>query len=245
MEEIFYEIFQGLPRQGPGNDRSTTQAIRLIDTIPSQAVILDIGCGTGAQTFQLAHQLGGTIYALDNHSSFLKQLYERAGELGYADTIIPVEGEMDNLSFPTGTFDLIWAEGSICIMGFRDGLRYLKPFLKKNGYLAVTEISWFRNEQPQELIDFWEQEYSEMTSVDGNLSIIDEAGYQLVDYFHLAPVAWWDEYYIPLEKRLVHLRQKYLENENALESIEFVQLEINMYRKYPDFYGYVFYIMKN
>ena len=66
----------------------------------------------------------------------------------------------------------------------------------------------------------------------------------MIDYFILSPVAWWDNFYIPLEKRLSMLRKKYLENDQALELIEFVQLEIDLYRKYPEYYGYVFYIMQ-
>lgn len=244
MEDIFYDIFMGLPRQGPGNEYSTNQAIHLIKDLPVQTNILDIGCGTGTQTFQLAYNLGGTIYALDNHKPYLELLRQKANQLGYSDSVIPVYGEMNQLEFMPGYFDVIWAEGSIYIMGFDNGLNYLKPFLKDTGYLAVTEITWLRNNQPKELLAFWEQEYAAMTSLEGNLKTIEQAGYDLVDYFNLAPVAWWDDFYTPLENRLVKMREKYIENESALETIEFVQLEIDLYRKYPDFYGYVFYIMK-
>lgn len=244
MEDIFYDIFMGLPRQGPGNEYSTNQAIHLIKDLPVQTNILDIGCGTGTQTFQLAYNLGGTIYALDNHKPYLELLRQKANQLGYSDSVIPVYGEMNQLEFMPGYFDVIWAEGSIYIMGFDNGLNYLKPFLKDTGYLAVTEITWLRNNQPKELLAFWEQEYAAMTSLEGNLKTIEQAGYDLVDYFNLAPVAWWDDFYTPLEERLATMREKYIENESALETIEFVQLEIDLYRKYPDFYGYVFYIMK-
>lgn len=244
MEEVFYDLYQGLPRQGPGNDRSTVRAIKLVGQLPDQPMILDLGCGTGFQTFQLAHQLGGKIYALDNYPPYLAQVEENAKKQGLDQVIEPVIGDMGNLNFPAAYFDLIWAEGSIYIMGFKDGLKYIKPFLKLDGYVAVSEICWLKNDQPDELVDFWNQEYSSMNTTEGNIEIIRKLNYTLIDYFILSPTAWWDSYYIPLENRLIEMREKYLENESALELIEFVQLEIDMYRKYPDFYGYVFFIMR-
>ena len=244
MEEIFYDIFKGLPRQGPGNIQSTKKAIDLIDHLPAHPNILDLGCGTGTQTFQLAHHLGGSIVALDNHAPYLRQLTDNAEKLGYTESIQTVRGDMHSLTFSPESFDLIWSEGAIYIMGFREGLNYLKTFLKNAGYLAVTEISWLKNSQPPHLIDFWEQEYAAMNTIDGNLEIIRDLGYNLIDYFILSPLAWWDNFYTPLENRLVQMRKKYIENDQALELVEFVQLEIDLYRKYPEFYGYVFYIMK-
>lgn len=244
MEEIFYDIFNDLPRQGPGDKQSTRKAINLIETNNLHPRILDIGCGTGMQTFELAHQIGGEIFAVDNNDAYLNELTQRASKFGYTDNIQVLNENMNNLPFPEKYFDLIWAEGSIYIMGFGSGLKYLQTFLKKNGYIAATEISWLRDEQPQTLKDFWRQEYAEMHTVEENEAMIRECGYHLVESFVLPSSAWWDNFYNPLEKRLRQMRIKYLDNDQALELVEFVQLEIDLYRKYPDFYGYVFYIMQ-
>ena len=40
------------------------------------------------------------------------------------------------------------------------------------------------------------------------------------------------------------LRDKYKDNKEALERIYKTQSEIDLYRKYSDYYGYVFYIFK-
>ncbi|MEZ5335151.1 MAG: hypothetical protein R2741_07905 [Methanolobus sp.] len=35
-------------------------------------------------------------------------------------------------------FDVIWAEGSIFILGLEKGISYWKQFLKDGGYMALT-----------------------------------------------------------------------------------------------------------
>jgi hypothetical protein len=56
--------------------------------------------------------------------------------------------------------------------------------------------------------------------------------------------AWWNDYYTPLEKKLPPLREKYKDDSAALARIEDTQQEINLYRKYSDCYGYVFYVLQ-
>ncbi|MEZ5082992.1 MAG: class I SAM-dependent methyltransferase [Bacteroidales bacterium] len=245
MVDIFYEIFSDLPRARPWKSNLYTRAAKLAKAIPMEPMILDVGCGTGKQTMELANYFGGKIVALDNHEPFLNILNKKAKTLGYNKLISTMNCDMGNMPFTDKSFDLIWAEGSIFIIGFKKGLHDWKRLLKEKAYLAISEISWLKNNPPHELKEFFGKEYPGMSSIDQNVQMIKDEGYKLLDYFVLAPIAWWEDYYIPLEKRLESLRKKYFENESELELIEFVQLEIDFYRKYPDVYGYVFYIMQN
>jgi ubiquinone/menaquinone biosynthesis C-methylase UbiE len=220
------------------------KAIGLSKDLPAHPIILDVGCGTGAQTIQLAHHIGGSIFALDNHKPYLDILRQKADKLGFGDCIQTIHGDMHNLPFTTGYFDLIWSEGAIYTMGFKEGLNYLKKFLKPSGYLAVSEISWLSDSLPSDLLAFWKQEYAAITPIKTTLKTIKEAGYEMIDYFILPESDWWDDFYRPLEKNILLLRKKYHENEHILEMIEYLQLEIDLYRKYPDLYGYVFYVLK-
>ncbi|MEZ4750469.1 MAG: class I SAM-dependent methyltransferase [Bdellovibrionota bacterium] len=72
--EIFFEIHSNLAQEGPGSNRSTLKALRLLDLPAKPLTVLDIGCGPGRQTFALAEALDGTLYALDNHEPYLTQL---------------------------------------------------------------------------------------------------------------------------------------------------------------------------
>lgn len=48
---------------------------------------------------------------------------------------------MFELPFSANTFDIIWSEGAIFIIGFEQGLREWKPFLKLGGYLVLSELA--------------------------------------------------------------------------------------------------------
>jgi hypothetical protein len=42
MDEIFFEIFESLPRQGPGDRASTEKAFRPLEGLPERPDILDL-----------------------------------------------------------------------------------------------------------------------------------------------------------------------------------------------------------
>ena len=243
-EEIFFEIHQGNPREGPGSFEATRKAYSALSNLPDKPIILDIGCGPGQQTIDLAALSAGSIYAIDNHEPFLKNLQTRVDQKGLAHRVFPQAGDMTALPFEQAYFDIIWAEGSIYIMGFEKGLAAWQPYLKPAGYMAITEISWLKDKPPPELIRFWDAAYPALQDQDGNIAIIQRAGYNLIDHFVLPPEAWWDDYYSPIENKLPILKTKYQTDAEALEVIANEQLEIDLYRKYSDYYGYVFYIMQ-
>ena len=84
----------------------------------------------------------------------------------------------------------------------------------------------------------------EQVRMEDNLKIIREAGYEEVDHFILPESSWWEFYYHPMEKRIGLLRQKYKGDEAANKQLDENQQEIEMYRRYSSWYGYVFYVMQ-
>jgi len=243
--QIFFEIHQDLPREGPGDSESTLKAFSMLAHLPRHARILDIGCGPGAQTLDLLSLGDGNIVAVDNHQPFLDQLAERTAQRGLSDRVTLVNGDMFNLDFEEGAFDLIWAEGSIFIIGFENGLRKWKPLLKQDGYLAATEAAWLRPDPPEELQGFWREEYPAIQDIEANLRVITErAGYRHIAHFTLPKSAWWTDYYEPIERKLPILWEKYKDDDEALPVLEMHQREIDLYRKYSDYYGYVFFLMQ-
>lgn len=142
------------------------------------------------------------------------------------------------------TFDLIWAEGSLYIMGFSKGLAACYDLLAPNGLLAVSELCWLRPNPPTECQEFFHNEYPAMVDIETNLTTIKSCGYEVLGHFTLPESSWWVSYYHPLENRLQSLRKKYTSDPKKINVIESVQMEIEIYRKYSSYYGYEFYLMQ-
>jgi SAM-dependent methyltransferase len=120
--EYFYELICGLPRGGPGDNQSTRKAFGYLKNLPSEPLILDLGCGPGMQTLELAKISNRTIIALDNYQPFLDILMHNATQEGLAGKISPKNQSMLEMDFKNNTFDVIWSEGALYFIGFQNGL---------------------------------------------------------------------------------------------------------------------------
>jgi len=241
--KIFFDIHKDLPREGSGRDEYTQKAFEMIPPI-KQPKILDIGCGPGLQTIKLAELTDGEIIGTDIHQPYLDQLEKNAKTHNLTHRIKAINKSMTEMDFPKENFDIIWAEGSIFIIGFEQGLREWKKFIKKNGYLAVHEMTWLKDNPPKEISDYWERVYPYITTIEDNLSIIEKCGYKVLGHFPLPEDAWCELYYNPLQNRLNELKIKYKDNPKALDMIKEQQLEIDLFKKYNAWYGSVFYVMQ-
>jgi SAM-dependent methyltransferase len=242
--EYFYELFEALPRGGPGNNKSTRKAFNTIPKRPEQPLILDIGCGPGVQTIELAKLSNGRIIALDIHQAFLDKLIRNAKEEGLLDHIVPTNISMLEMDFEENTFDIIWSEGALYFLGFQNGLRRCHQLLKNDGFLAVTEIVYLVNNPPAPLIQYFEKEYPDIKPVKDKIDLIQNERFHLITNFTLPESSWLDNFYLPMEEELTRLNKKYQSNEIALGVFEEMKNEINLYKKFSDFYGYEFFIMR-
>ncbi len=241
---VFFEIHRDLPREGPGDSASTKRAFALLPDLGADPLILDVGCGPGMQTVDLATLSGGRIVAVDNHLPFLLQLRERAAAAGLTERIRAVAGDMNALPFRDGTFPLIWAEGSVFVIGLEKALSAWRPLLGEPGCIALTDVAWLRSDPPEEARRFWGEEYPAIAETGALIAMIRRAGYRLIDHFTLPESAWWDHHYAPLAKRLPALREKHAHDPRALAVVQSHEREIDIYRRYSDSYGYVFFVMQ-
>jgi len=243
-EKVFFEIHSDLPREAPGSAASTRAAFALVSGLPRAPLVVDMGCGPGAQTLELTCLTKGKILAVDTHSPYLERLLADAKRGGVSEQIQVLEQDMGALELEAGTVDLVWAEGAAYVLGFEKALRTWRPLLKPKGSLAATELCWLEPQPPQEVRDFWGQNYPAMTNIESNLEIIRKAGYEVIGNRQLPETDWWESYYTPMECRLDKLAERYRADSEALAVIESQRDEIDLYRKYSRFFGYVFYVMQ-
>jgi ubiquinone/menaquinone biosynthesis C-methylase UbiE len=185
--------------------------------------ILDIGCGSGAPTIELARLSGGEIIGIDTDQSSLDQLNRKIDEEGFSNRAKAVKLSIFDMDFPDESFDVIWSEGSIPAIGFEKGLNEWRRLLKPNGFLVI-------HDEVQNMLD--------------RLSRMPSLGYRLVGYFSLPEDAWWTEFYRPLERRIDDLRGKCGNDPEALKLLRKFQNEIDMVKGNPRMFASAFCIVQ-
>lgn len=238
---VFFDVHSDLPREGPGDEASLRRALGFVGDLPPQPRVLDIACGPGGQTLDLAQALpNAEITAFDLHAPFVARLKTRAQDLGLERRIHAHVADMTAIPMEFGTFDLIWCEGAAYNMGVPEALKAWHGLLNPGGKIAFSEAVWLRNDAPPELQKFWKDEYPAMQTVDGCRQWVVDAGYTVLGEFVLPDAAWWTHYYTPMEKRVGMLLETYKDDPVGLSVVRECADEIEFHRTYGSYYGYTF-----
>jgi len=200
----------------------TRKAFRMLPQMDKPR-ILDIGCGSGISTLELARLSQGEIIGIDIDQPALDRFTRRIKEAGLTDRVRAVNCSMFDMDFAEASFDIIWSEGSIYAIGFERGLREWRRFLKPGGFIVV---------------------HDEQGNVKEKLEQISNCGYELLGYFILSEETWRSEYFSPLEKLIAESRTRYTDDTKILEELDQAQGELDMFKKYPERNISVCFVMK-
>jgi ubiquinone/menaquinone biosynthesis C-methylase UbiE len=242
--KMIYDYFSNTERQGPGNPAITLKALSFIEGLTDKSKIADIGCGTGGQTMVLAQNTQSEITGIELWKDFVNQFNQNAKEKNLNYRVKGIVGDMTNLPFQEEEMDLIWSEGAIYNIGFERGLTEWRKFLKQGGYIAVTENTWFTEERPAEIQEFWEKAYPEIDTIPNKVAQMQKAGYLPVAIFFVPEKCWADYYQIQHPKMYKSFLQKYAGNKAAEEFVAAQKYEAELFNKYKAYFGYMFYIGK-
>jgi len=239
------DIYRPMHRQGPGSRAATVRALEIAGLGGEKGLrIADIGCGTGASSVILAQLLEADVVAVDFLPPLLDELMIRASQEGLADQITTIEASMEQLPFTDGEFDVLWSEGAIYNMGFREGVQAWLRFLKPGGVLVVSEITWTTAERPREIDEFWMQEYPQIDVASAKIEVLEQAGYSPQGYFVLPEDCWTMEFYGPLEERLADVEQQHGSLPEVQQLVAAQRAEIDLYRRYGQYFGYGMYVAR-
>jgi len=219
-EETILQTYKDLLREGLS--KYTRKAFHMLPKL-DKPYILDVGCGSGVPAMELARLSNGEIVGSDINQDLLDILARKIEKEGLSDRVKAVKCSIFDMDFSNESFDIIWSEGSIFIIGFEKGLKQWRRFLKPNGFLVV---------------------HDETGNITEKLEQISSCGYELFEHFILGEDTWWIEYYAPLEKRINEIRAKHADDPKALVALDQDQREIDMFKKNPSRYKSVFFIMK-
>jgi SAM-dependent methyltransferase len=241
---IFFELYESLPRQGPGNRACAAKALAFCRDLPSTPTVLDLGCGAGGQTLHLADLTSGFIVALDSHAPSIERLRAAAAVRGFAERIRPMVGDIAEPGLPPASFDLVWSEGALYNIGIENALRVCHGLLRAGGYLAFTDAVWRKENPPHEVKESFEDDYPTMGRVPDVLAAIEKCGFALIDHFSLPDEAWWADFYTPMEICIEVLRGKYADDDEALAVLDQLAQEPAMHRRHSDCYAYEFFVVR-
>lgn len=184
--------------------------------------VLDIGCGRGAQTLELARLGDGEIVGIDIDKAALDELNLELERQGLLHRIQTVQCSLLKTDFPDESFDILWEEGVLHILDAKRALQECSRLLKPTGFLVMNEtLRWFHT----------------------SLKVLPAFGFKVFDHFNLPSKIWWTDYYEPLEKRIAALKKRRFSS-RELESLSRHEREIEMVRKNPTEFDCGFYIMQ-
>lgn len=243
--DLIIDLHKKSERQGPGSENDTLKALSFLNLPTNQKLkIADLGCGSGGQTMILADNINGQITAVDLFPEFLNELNVKSEKSAFTNKIVTLEMSMDELPFRSDEFDLIWSEGAVYNIGFENGIKKWKDYLKAGGYLALSEITWITSSRPREIENFWMSEYPEIDIASNKIKQLEENGYTLVGYFFLNQQSWIENYYKPLEANFKAFLKRNSNSELAKKVVTDHKAEIELYLKFKEYYSYGFYIAR-
>jgi ubiquinone/menaquinone biosynthesis C-methylase UbiE len=200
----------------------TRRAFRMLPPLDKPR-ILDVGCGSGLPTMELARLSNGEVTGIDIDKELLDKLHQQVIEAGLSDRVKVLECSITEMQFPDESFDIIWSEGAIHVVGFKRALQEWKRFLVPGGFMAL---------------------HDEKGDVGEKLAQISACGYELLGHFILGQGIWWTEYFAPLEKLINEAQTKYADNPGVLELVHDARGELDMFRKDPQRNSSAFFVMK-
>jgi ubiquinone/menaquinone biosynthesis C-methylase UbiE len=200
----------------------TRQAFRMLPEM-DRPHILDIGCGSGIPTIELARLSLGEVVGIDIDQTALDKLAEKIEQAGLSKQVKAINRSLLDMQFDDGSFDIIWAEGSIYAIGFEKGLSEWRRLLKPGGFMVI---------------------HDEEGDVARKLKQVARCGYELIDYLILNIEVWHDEYFAPLEKLLAEFEGSPGNEPELLEELRQSKVELDMFRKEPERNSSVYFVMK-
>jgi ubiquinone/menaquinone biosynthesis C-methylase UbiE len=172
IEEIeglgYYDFmgYMGVPFFNIGGAASMDRLAELCH-VDGDAVVLDVGCGTGGNSCYLAEKYGCRVVGVDIAEHMIRYAEKRVEALGLTDRVSFQVGDAYGLDFPEDSFDVVL---TVFTSQFLDPARAFPEFhrvLKEGGLLGINEMYRADQVPPEavERVDYGERVFRELTDL--------------------------------------------------------------------------------
>ena len=192
-------------------NKYTRKAFQFLPAI-NKPRILDIGCGTGESTLEIARISDGEITAIDIAENSLKVFDKKIVENNLKHQIQTKKCSIHDMTFPNNSFDVIWMEG-LQFINFDTRLDLSSPLLKSGGFLVL---------------------HDGVDNVESKIKSSSHHGFKLYSRFNLPDDSWWVDYYQPLEKLVMEKLINLKEDSKLKEGLNGIINEIKFAKTHPE-----------
>lgn len=150
--------------------------------------VLDIGCGGGEVSLELARLTSGRVIGIDIDDAKFGDLRSTIEDEGLSARVTIMRKSLFDVDLPDHSFDLLWEEGVLHMLDPARSVRSCSRLLKRGGFLVSCEtVDWF----------------------EGKMESFGAFGFELAGRLLWPKRSLWTDYYAPLEKRIRRLRGEY------------------------------------
>lgn len=125
----------------PGGRRSTRELFQRGGLEHGQSV-LDVGCGVGTSTIELARRYGTHVTAVDTSPLMLNRARDNVRKAGVEGSVEVREADILDLPFLDNSFDRVLAEAVTMFVDRPAAARELVRVCKPGGMVLATEFLW-------------------------------------------------------------------------------------------------------
>ena len=180
-QDLYFEAMADMDMTKHIGSIDATLRIAELCHIGPESIVLDVGCGVGYTPVYVARKLGCKVVGIDLYKAIVERARSRVRREGLEDRIEIRQGDMMDLPFDDGQFDVVMAESVVAFAP--DKARALAEFarvLKPGGHVGFTEATWNREPTPEMLArlpSIFGANFATY-SVDGWRTLVEGAGFE-------------------------------------------------------------------
>jgi SAM-dependent methyltransferase len=125
----------------PGG-RASTEALLGCGAITGSSRVLDVGCGVGTTAITIARRFGAAVTAVDVAPLMLERASANVAAAGAQDLVTVRPGDILDLDFDDGSFDVVIAEAVTMFVDRRRATTELARVAAPGGRVLATEFLW-------------------------------------------------------------------------------------------------------